>query len=67
MEKGNEFQLCKVLNGCSWGNIAINDGHINLTYNDKEWININANKITNISNHNKNEVGLEFEDDDNLK
>lgn len=66
-QKSSEKNLSKTLNGWTWGNLELNEKSIKMTSQDKEWFTINGSQITNVTNQNKNELGLEFCQDDEGK
>lgn len=57
--KQNQF-----INGWSWGEIKIKNNQINLESNNQEWFNVNPDSISNVLVANKNEVGIEFNIED---
>jgi len=57
MEK---HSLNKNLNGWSWGNIKVDENSMQFISMGKELFSINGNQISNLSNPNKNELGIEF-------
>lgn len=70
MEKisnNNESTLCKTLNGWTWGNLEMKESSIKMISKDKDWFNIPGNQISNLTNPNKNELGMEFLLDEDLK
>jgi hypothetical protein len=57
--KQNQF-----INGWSWGEIKINDNSIKLESNRQEWFSINPSSISNVIVANKNELGIEYNIED---
>lgn len=64
MEKKSDFELSRCLNGWSWGNVKLNDSSIQFYSQSKEWFVLNTNNISNLTNQHKNELGLEFNNDE---
>jgi hypothetical protein len=69
MEKlnSNEPSLCKTLNGWTWGNMELKENSLKMYSKDKEWFNIPGSQIMNLTNPNKNELGMEFIQDEDMK
>lgn len=70
MEKKNSVKLSKCLNGWNWGNVKLTDSnYIQFQSQENNWFDIPTNYISNLTNQNKNELGIEFnyEDEDNLR
>jgi len=59
----SNLRLSKSLNGWTWGNLVIEDDSIKMT-SDKDWFSIKGSQIANITNPNKNEIGIELMNDD---
>lgn len=57
--KQNQF-----INGWSWGEIKIRNNTINLESNNQDWFTINPDSISNVIVANKNELGIEFNIED---
>jgi len=57
--KQNQF-----INGWSWGEMKIRDNKIQLESNNQEWFNIDPSAISNVIVANKNELGIEFNIED---
>ena len=60
----NLFKQNQFINGWSWGEITIKDNSINFLSNNQNWFKINPESISNVLVANKNELGLEFEIED---
>ena len=57
--KQNQF-----INGWSWGEIKIRNNTIILESNNQDWFTINPDSISNVIVANKNELGIEFNIED---
>jgi hypothetical protein len=57
--KQNQF-----INGWSWGEIKIKDNLINFESNNQEWFTINPSSISNVIVANRNELGIEYNIED---
>jgi len=56
----------QLINGWSWGEIKIQDNQIKFESNNQDWFKIDTNLISNVLVANKNEVGIEFNVDDDI-
>jgi structure-specific recognition protein 1 len=54
----------QILKGWSWGDIKIAGNHIEFGVGNQEWFNIPFGSISNALLPTKNEIGLEFNIDD---
>jgi hypothetical protein len=59
LNNSSNLRLSKSLNGWNWGNIEIEEDSIKMT-SDKEWFSIKGGNIANVTNPNKNEIGIEL-------
>jgi hypothetical protein len=64
MEKKSDYEISKCLNGWNWGNVKLSDNTIQFYSQSKEWFVINTNNISNLTSQLKNELGLEFNNED---
>ena len=56
----------QIINGWSWGEIQIQEKNIKFQSNNLDWFKIDNNSISNVIVANKNEVGIEFNVDDDI-
>jgi Structure-specific recognition protein (SSRP1) len=63
---GIAIKQTQMINGWSWGEIKIQDNTIKFESNNQDWFNIETNSISNVLVANKNEVGIEFNVDDDI-
>lgn len=56
----------QLINGWSWGQIQIEEKQIKFQSNNQDWFKIDNNSISNVIVANKNEVGIEFNVDDDI-
>lgn len=63
MEKNNNIKSSssnQFVKGWSWGNIRLKNSAIEFESNNQQWFNIPYNNISNVLLPTKNEIGLEF-------
>jgi len=63
---GISIKQNQLINGWSWGEIKIQDNQIKFESNKQDWFKIDTNSISNVIVANKNEVGIEFNVDDDI-
>jgi hypothetical protein len=56
----------QLINGWSWGEIKIQENQIKFESNNHDWFKIDNNSISNVIVANRNEVGIEFNVDDDI-
>lgn len=56
----------QLINGWSWGEIKIQENQIKFESNNSDWFKIDNNSISNVIVANRNEVGIEFNVDDDI-
>ncbi len=60
------FVQNQLINGWSWGELKITENQIKFESNNHDWFKIDNNSISNVIVANRNEVGIEFNVDDDI-
>ena len=69
MQANNSGMVIKqnqLINGWSWGEIKVQENQIKFQSNNQDWFKIDTSSISNVIVANKNEVGIEFNVDDEI-
>lgn len=56
----------QMIHGWTWGEIKIEENQIKFDSNRQDWFKIDTNSLSNVIVPNKNEIGIEFNVDDEI-